>query len=329
MIPIQVRDTEKTALKLLKPALETALYEADIEFEIPADYTGIKGFYGHNLKINKLAFAAIEEFDLPLLRTWYKYGQYEPYDVLRPKRLELEDHRGEEQTYVPSGLHTDVQLEHLIEYLLDRDLESMFDMDLFEFLISNYEEWDPAPFTEAYIASTRIIRVLEQLHSSSPEEVLNQVDDLHSEFKDASIDFRYQIDTTDAFSNDIHAHTELYLRCLEEALATIDDSSELDADKQSTLMKGRGVYHEYVLPWTALTISINRAEGPTESLKDFQQGGLDMLQTDRAKYETHLKGWQTELEEASLTTTWEQYESLGTSAPEAILQLQRAALDDH
>lgn len=329
MIPLQVREKDEQALKVLKPALETALYEANVELEIPTQYTGIRGFYDDNLKLNKLAYSAIEEFDLPLIRTWYKYGQYEPYEDLRPKQLEPHNHRFEDEAYVMSGQRTTVHLEELIDFLLDLDLESFFDQEIYEFLISNYKDWDPVPYTDAYVASTRIIRVLEDLNSSEPEDILASVGDLQSEFKDASIDLRYELESVNEFDDDIHEHISTFLRSFEDALRRIDETSSLDEEEKATLVKSRRVYHGYVWPWAALTISIDRAKGPDSRIDDFRESGRDMLETDKDDYETHLKGWKTELGESGLTGHWGGNRPRDTPVPEAIKDLQRAALDNN
>lgn len=329
MIPLQVREKDEQALSVLKPALETALYEAEVELEIPERYTGVRGFYDHNLKINKLAYAAIEEFDLPLVRTWYKYGQYEPYEELRPKQLDPHNHRYEDDAHVMSGQRSAIYLEDLIEFLLDLDLKSIFEQEVFEFLISNYEDWDPAPYTDAYISSTRIIKVLEDLHYREPEDILDSVGNLESEFKDASIDLQYELKTTEEFDDEIHDHTTTFLRSLEDSLRRIEETSSLDAEKEATLAKSRRVYHGFVWPWTALTISINRAKGPENRIDEFRESGRDMLKTDKEDFETHLKGWTTELGEAGLLAEWGPNQSYEASVPEAIRDLQRAALTNN
>lgn len=328
MIPIQVREKDKQAISVLKPALETALYETDVELEIPTEYTGVRGFYDHNLKLNKIAYAAIEEFDLPLIRTWYKYGQYEPYEQLQPKQLDPHDHRYEDKAYVTSGQRRTVHLQDLIEFLLELDLEAVFEQEVFEFLVSNYKEWNPEPYTDAYIASTRIIQILEELHNPTPDELLPSVGNLQSEFKDASIDLRYEIESIEQFDEELHDHTSMFLRNVEDALRKIDETSTLTPENITTLRKSRRIYHEYVWPWAALTISVDRAEGPDKRVEDFRRSGRDMLRTDKDGYETHLKGWTTELEESRLALELEGYNSLDKPIPEAIHDLQRASLEN-
>ncbi|WP_248518017.1 hypothetical protein [Salinarchaeum laminariae] len=326
MIPIQIRDSERAALKLLKPAMESALHDEEIDLNIPAEYTGVTGFYDSNLKINKLAYAAIDEFDLPLLRTWYKYGQYEPYEELRPKSLSIGDNA--EDAYVPSGLKTDVTQADIKQYLLDRDLRSVFEQDKFEFLVENYEDWDPEPYTDAYIASTKIIQVLEKLDNSNSETIIAQVGDLRDDFKQASIDLRYNLDTIDAFGEDIHEHAKSYLMNLEDALVKIDETSDVTEDQVETIQEASQVYHESVLPWAAMIISIDRADGPPESLPQFRKSGKRRLNDRKKTYDTHLKGWRADLGDQELKPSRTQHQAATDPAPEAIKMLQKAALEN-
>jgi len=325
MIPIQIRDNERAAIQLLKPALESALYESKIDLDIPEEYTGVRGFYEDNLKINKLAYAAIEEYNLPLIRTWYKYGQYEPYDEIDPKALDIGDNS--KDAYIPSSLKTDVTQGRIKDYLLDRDLPSMFEKELFEFLIDNYEEWDPEPYTNTYIASTKIIRVLEDLQQ--PEEnVILDAGDLRRVFKQASIDLRYDLESIETFDDELYEHAQNYLLDLEDALRVIDETSELNEEQMETISEARKVYHQYVWPWAALQISLDKAKGPTESREDFDSGGRAMLKEDKGTYETYLTGWETRLQEQNLRPGFAKRQK-EYSPPDAVRKLQRAALENN
>lgn len=326
MIPIQIRDSEEAALKLLKPAMESALHEANIELEIPTTYTGVRGFFDHNLKINKLAYAAIEEYDLPLLRTWYKYGQYEPYEEIRPTSLEIGDNSN--NAYVPSHLKTDVTQKRIKDYLLEQNLPAIFEKDLYEFLIDNYKDWDPAPYTNTYIASTKIIRVLEELASNDEEEITSNIGELNEEFKQASIDLRYDLDNIDTFNENVQEHVKKYLLNLEDALLQIDETSEINQEQLETLEESRNVYHQYVWPWAALKISLDKAKGPESSLENFDSSGRDILLSNKKSYQIHVMGWETELSNQGLKPAFAKQQSQ-TTTPEAVRKLQRAALENN
>jgi len=326
MIPIQIKDTEKAALQILKPAIEHALYEANIELEIPTEYTGVKGFYDHNLKIKKLAYAAIEEFELPLIRTWYKYGQYEPYEELRPKRMEVGANA--EDAYIPSRLKKDITQTDIKDFLIDRDLISMFEQDIFSFLEENYREWDPQPYTNAYIYSTEVIELLEIINSVDRDVFLSEIGDINSNFTQASIDLRYELDSIETFDDEVAEHAKDYLKSFENALTKVDETSEISNEGFETIRESRRTYHEYVLPWLALKISLHKARGPENSIDDFSASGQNILRNDRPGYITYLKGWKSQLDETDLSLSFSHYQSMSKAAPEAIQMLQRAAIDD-
>ncbi|MCF2206353.1 hypothetical protein KI372_04180 [Halobacterium salinarum] len=326
MIPIQIRDTERAAIQLLKPALETALYEADVELEVPSEYTGVRGFFDDNIKVNKLAYAAIEEYDLPLLRTWYKYGQYEPYKEITPKSLDVGDNS--DDAYVPSPLKTDVTQERIKEYLLSRDLASMFEKDLFDFLVENYREWDPEPYTDTYVASTGIIRVLEEINTASEKEIVNNSNELWDDLKQSSIDLRYDLQSIETFDDELHEHAQIYLRELEDALRRIDENSEISEKQKETMDEARTVYHNFVWPWAALQISLDKAKGPEDSKEGFNKSGSKILEQDKASYVTHLTGWKTQLQKDNLSPQFSARKS-DSPTPTSLADLQRAALENN
>ena len=322
-VPIQIRDKEQASLDLLKPAVETALHEAEVKLEIPSSYTGVTGFYDHNLKINKIAYAAIEEFDLPLLRTWYRYGQFEPYDQLRPKSLNIGDNSRD--AYVPSSLKTDVTQGRIVKYLLNRGLEATFEQPLFDFLIENYKQWEPEPYEDAYVASTRIIRALENINEANQGKILANISGLRRDVKQASIDLRYQFNSIRTFESPLQNHIEAYLSDLEHTLMKIDETSELGSNQVETLQQSRNVYHESVWPWAAINISIDKARGPENSLPGFRESGKAMLDDRKRSYQTHLKGWRASLKEEDFKPSFESYKKAVRPTPEAIQNLQKAA----
>ncbi|MFC5278523.1 hypothetical protein ACFPM1_07105 [Halorubrum rubrum] len=322
-IPIQISDKESTSVELLKRSLETALHKEGVELTIPSEYTGVRGFYPDNIKIKKIAYSAIKAFDLPIVRTWYKYGQFEPYDRLRPKSLNVQ--ASSKKAYVPSPEKVAVTEEDLIDHLLGLDLRETFNKDIFTFLTDNYEEWNPEPYTGIYLASTNIIEVLEQIEHLSQEEFINNIGSNYDQFKDSSIDLQYQIRQNDQIEDDIGSHVREYLTLLDESLMKIEERSELTEDEVDTIRQSRVVYHEYVLPWIGMTISLDRAEGPGDSLESFNRSGQNILNADKPSWKTQLKGWNTSLKEHNLRADYETVRSTSPEATNSIKSLQDAA----
>lgn len=325
MIPLQISDKERAALLTMKPAIEEALYKAGIELEIPEEFTGIKGFYDHNLKVNKIAYNVIERFDLPLLRTWFKYGQWEPYDELRPKTMSVGENA--EKAYLVSGIKLAHTQEDIVNYLIEEDVGAIFEKEKFEFLVENYRRWNPQPFTDAYIASTKLIQILEGIEENDEEWIINNSGQLRDEFKEASLDLRYELDEVAHFDDELAEHADGYLRLLEDAIISVEETSEISEDQLDTLKESREVYHEYVWHWAALNISVNMAEGPDDREKDFKKKGHRRLQNKKGSFETHLKGWQTSIHEDELDFGVGRHQTLGQTTPEALKKLQQAAIE--
>ena len=322
-IPIQISDKEDTSVELLKRSLETALYKSEINLTIPSEYTGVRGFYADNIKIKKLAYSAIEEFDLPVVRTWYKYGQFEPYQRLRPKSLDIGTHT--QDAYVPSAEKIPVTEEHLVEHFIDQDLRSIFNQDVFTFLTENYNQWQPEPYTDLYLASTDLIQVLEKTNLQSQEEFINDIGDKYNKFKDSSIDIRYQLKQNERMTDSLTHHVQKYLKPLEEALMRVEETSELTEEQASTIRQSRVVYHEHVLPWIGIEISLDKSEGPKESIRSFDKSGQDILSTDKKSWETQIKGWNTSLQEHDLKADYSTVRSTGPEIADSIKSLQDAA----
>lgn len=325
MIPIQIKDKERAALIIMKPAIEEALYKTGVELEIPEDFTGVKGFYDHNLKVNKISYSVIEHFNLPLLRTWYRYGQWEPYEELRPKSMTVGENA--ERAYIPSGQHLAVTQDDIVDYLLEEDIAGIFEKEKFDFLIENYRRWNPEPFTDAYIASTKLVQILEELHEHDREGILNNAGQIRSELKQASLDLRYELETTSEFDDGIVEHAEQYLQHLEDAIVSVEEESEISDSQLEVLKESRRVYHEHVWQWAALNISVKKAEGPIDRKQEFREKGAQRLEERKGSFRTYMKGWQTSLQEEHLECGVGRHRSLGQSTPDAIRKLQRAAID--
>lgn len=325
-IPIQITDKEDVSVDLLKRSLEDALYRSDVEPRIPTEYTGVRGFYPDNIKIRKLAYAAIEEFNLPVVRTWYKYGQYEPYDRLRPKSLTVGP--SSDEAYIPSKEKIPVTEEHLIKYFLDRGLQEIFSQDLFDFLTENYIEWEPDPYTDAYLSSTNLIKLLERIGNHSRREIVNDISETYDDFKDISLDLRYHINRIDTFDEGVESHFKGYLTSLDQTLIKIEENSELSKDQMESLEQSRIIYHEYILPWMGIQISLDKAEGPKKSLEAFDKSGEEILRADKTIWRTQLKGWNTDLQEKGLIADYSTVRSAGPEPAPSIRLLHEAAFEN-
>jgi|AntDeeMinimDraft_5_1070356.scaffolds.fasta_scaffold04505_2 hypothetical protein len=308
--PYYINQEGNPAVLSTKKAIEHALYEEGVSLTIPDEYTGITGFYEDNLKINKLAYAVIDQYNMPAVRTWYKYGQYEPYDILRPTAFDIGPVSGLGE-YVYTNWQMDITVGDLVETLQEFDLSSIFEMDMFEFLKNNYENWASDEFKNIYLASTKIIQVLEEFKVASLDDINEKISDWRRNIKEASIDMRYLIQDLDCFSTTTVERIGEFLTLLEDALISVETGSEsLTEDKYKTLFGARETYHEFVWPFAAMSISLQEIDGPENEIDEYNSRGQDIRTELERRSKTHLKGWKRELEEENLLPTIDQRQSV-------------------
>lgn len=323
-LPFRLEPTEDS-VRLLKAAIEGALHEEGVELEIPSEYTGVTGFYDHNIKINKIAYRAIEEFDLPLLRTWYKYGQYEPYAELRPKSMDVSPQTNTEEYAYTSQKRTVTQ-EDIIDYLVGLDLEDIFQQNTFEFLVSNYEGLAPEEYKQTYISSTKIIEILDGISNDSLSELEDNISRYREDFKQASIDLRYEIENNSTFDSEVQTFVERFLMVFEDALVALEDDFPLDASIVENVREGRRIYHEYVWPLAALNISLKEARGPKEDVERLASKGEDQLEQGKKDASLQLRGWEDTLEDAGLTPSIAAHRRVYSGNPAPLNELSEAAI---
>lgn len=308
--PYYINQKENPAVFSTKKALEHALHQEGVSLTIPEEHTGITGFYEDNLKINKLAYALIHEYNMPAVRTWYKYGQYAPYDALTPAAIDIGP-VSELGEYVYTNWQQDVKVRDLVETLQEFDLRSIFEMDIFEFLKENYMNWAPDDFEEIYLASTNVIRVLEEINTTPLGNIEDRITDWRETVKEASMDIRYLIQKLDCFSATTIDRIDQFFSLLEDALISIDTNSQTTTENEfTTLLGARETYHEFVWPFAAMSISIREIKGPDDETDYYESTGEDIQSELERTSKTHLKGWKRELEDESLLPTIDQRQSV-------------------
>lgn len=308
--PYYIDQDANPAVLSTKKAIEHALHEEGISLTIPTEHTGVTGFYEDNLKVNKLAYALIDSFDMPAVRTWYKYGQYEPYDQLRPKSLDIGPVSKLDE-YVHSGWRKDVTVGDLVDALRGYELKKIFnEMGLFEFLVENYQGWAPNSFKKIYLASTEIIQILESLNNASIEQVMANISDWRERIKEASMSLRYWIKNSETFPEAVFNRVEAFLSLFEDSLIAIETSQQLSENKYRVLSKARKAYHENVWQFAAMSISLEELAGPDDEVADYRRRGRDISNELEENSETYLRGWKDELSECGLTPSIDDRRSL-------------------
>jgi len=308
--PYYINQESNPAVLSTKKAIQHALYEEGVSLSIPEEHTGITGFYADNLRVNKLAYAVIDQYDLPAVRTWYKYGQYEPYDELTPEALEIGP-VAELGEYVFSKWKKDITVEDLVNSLREFDLKEIFEMDIFEFLKTNYRGFASDAFEPIYMSSTEIIRVLEEISSSPLGQIKEKIPDWRATVEREALDLKYWIREIEHFPTIVSERLSSFLTMLEDALIDLESrTGGVEESAYDALTSARETYHEFAWPFTAMHISLQEIEGPDDEIGEYEDRGGDILQDLEKRSKTHMMGWEQELKQNDLIPTVEQHRSI-------------------
>lgn len=313
------------AVRDLRRGLEAALDEIDAGIEIPEHFVGVKGFYKDNLKINKLAYRAIRHFHLPILHTWYRYGQWAPQDVLRPKRLDISPLSNPDFAGNYDHPRKDPPTREEIKwFLIDEGIEEMMDQPLFEFLRDNYEELAPEEFKELYLANLGLLEVLEEFWQDNSQ--LEKLPEYRKQFRQSSIDIQYQLASNPYFDEEIISHVETGLYAIEDVLISLENKDTSSNSQIRTARRARELYHTSVWSLPAYVISIQEASGPDTEVEKFRESGKENLEDLRSEAPKELQEWKDIIRQQELRPSGEDYYAADGEMPQCFISLEQSML---
>lgn len=319
--PFQVADD-------LKAGIESAFNEIGINIDVPADNEqAMIGFYPDNIKVNKIAYQAIEEMGLPLIRTWYRYGQYEPYISLRADELEPKplQQPNKKVAVMDTGATINRKTIHGFFMSQESKLKRIWEQNLFDFMRSNYADFAPPAFKDVYFANTG---VMEEIENTFTERSDGFWIDTES-FLDASMDLRYELNSTPNFTPETKDHMKESLRLFEDALTALETKDEKTEEYMQFFRNSRSLYHNYVWKLPAMEISVENTKGPDGEVDNYNDQRREYLKKFRRTFPKHISGWEKSLKQLELTSTANTYRSVYGNSSSAVGALAKAAVYYH
>lgn len=320
------REKADEAAEDLKIAIEAALDEANADLPTTKDDTGIPGWNERNVKINKLAYRAIDNFDLPILRTWFRYGQVEPHEYITAESITPQPF--EEQTASPQTPNLDKRRYpspmEIKEFLLSENLEEMIEQDIFEFLEDNYREFAPDDITDLYLANLELLKEFDRIHFRNQEDLDEDILDIYKRFKMASVNVRGELLANDRFNEIVENHVERGLHVCQDAILSYSQKEDPTSTQKQKLSRCRYVYHRYIWRWPAMIISIDEAIGPKFGRFEHPTEEMENI---RKTCPSKIDELREELVQTGLQPKAEDYKSVHGSATQTVLGLERAAIE--
>ncbi|GAA0717616.1 hypothetical protein J2744_000544 [Halorubrum trapanicum] len=298
--------------KGIKAGLEAALYEEGIEEPDPQE-----GFSDKNIKIQKEVYRVSEDWGLPIIRTWYRYGQFEPYENLRPQYLDISPLEDPERL-----VHADYTRREIKSYFLTNNIEDDWKMPLFDFLNENYNEWAPARYKQIYQSNLDILDILDSVAVSSNRELRDSVGDAIDDLQSSTLDLRYELEKIDVFDTNIQSHIIGFLETLQDALVSLE-ASEGEGLSFQTVRRSRNLYHGYIWPWGAMQISLDQAEAPRDEIDQFRMKGRDILSQFRETFPQQRTSWEDEVASVGLSPSLGDYQNARGEVSTQLGELER------
>lgn len=256
----------------LKAGLEAALQEEDLDLE-EIQNQEIPGFNDGNIKANKLAHRAIDQYNLPILSTWYKYGQYEPHEEFTPQAISprsLDRHGFPSEPSVPSRDYPSA--EDFKHFFLECELEKIVEQDMYEFLEENYTEF-AGKYEEIYLANLSILRIFDEIVING--NFVENASYYNAQMTKYSTRMRQELISDPIFDQSAEDIVVSFLRTVRNALTAVAEKKETNHNLVQFFEKARKWYHMFIWAVPALQISIEESEGVRQ--QEFKEKGQQKL----------------------------------------------------
>lgn len=319
-------EKEDEVVNDLKAGLEAAVDETGASLE-PSEFdeNDIDGWEEDIIKTQKLVYRAINKFDLPILHTWYRYGQFEPHDAFRQQSIQPKSLRhstvNPDQPSVPNRNYPSPQ--DFKGFFIEVGIDEIAEQDFYDFLHENYSEFAPPEYRRLYIANLEILRILDQVFED--DEPAQNSEKYYQDFRKASTLICSEISAEPSFSLEVENHMKTSLQYFRDMFIKIAASKQLSEDQLDIINQSRELYHEQVWRWPALVISTNEAEG-VDKVK-FRQSGEEMLDDLRPEFKKELGDFRDEMFEKDMIPSSHEYKSVKSETPKALSNLEEASLE--
>ncbi|QLH76549.1 hypothetical protein HZS55_04180 [Halosimplex rubrum] len=318
-------EKESALVTDVRAGLEAALDEigADLQSQ---DFNEVSGYNEANIKTNKIVHRVIERRELPILHTWFRYGQYEPHDefkpqYIHPRPLEQTNVKQPDEPSLPRrGYYSAEEYKGLF---LSIGLEEILERDLYDFLEENYVEFAPDEFTQLYLENLKILDLLDDMMVD--DSFIENSDFYYSEFQSISVDLQAELISNEKFELEIENHVEKSLDTLQDTLLVVSNREELSDDQRDIVRGIREFYHESVWRWPALIISKHEASGA--GVSTFRDGCISELERVRNTYPEDTEDLRQDARRVGVEPSSEDYREVFDGISDSLVELERASMD--
>jgi hypothetical protein len=271
---------EEQILHDVMDGLRAAIHELDMN---PDSLTSIK--------LNKIVYLAVREFDLPITYSWFKYGASLSDTTVEVDYIEptpLEELPNPDRPSVGHDWEYPTPEEYMYFFTENIDLDHVFQETSKGYLEEFYHGYAPEMFAELYAKSAVLQKSIDDILDMDVEEFNSRRDDitdrLLQELREINIELMMHEDFEDRIVDSFTAYTEILL----EIFSRLDENPEdLETGQFSALNRVLKFYYSHAWKYVALDISERTVTGP--SRRELLKGAVNELDGLEKNYEEDIQ----------------------------------------
>lgn len=255
------REDEIALIQDIIEGLEAALEEKGVDLGNNEDDEFRKA---RDIRVNKLVHRAIEKFNLPILWSWYRYGQ----SVARRHVMGWNVTPGpieeptEAKTHIwPTAKSPSRYKEFFIEEIR---IAEVCDKGLNEFLEEVYSDapQEPQNYRKLYLDNLVIQETLDHMYTT--DEWLEEPDTFYNEVWEDTLSFQNGVLEEESLDDTTARVVSRYVRLFRNAVQAMTNQTELEDAHIDAIKSLAESYHNHVWKTVAIQISSNTVSGPSE-----------------------------------------------------------------
>lgn len=224
---------------------------------IALEWRGASASSIDSIKLNKLAYLAVERLEVPLTFGWYKYGpapvdlRYSETAVTATSQDDLD--APHESRLPDRDYYSPMEYAYFFHETLD-EFDDILQARTKEFLISFYEREAPEPYDDLYVKNAQLQQVLDEIKSSDTWH--DDADVYYREVSQRIGELTRELMKIESL-REVQTPFRLYARFLKRLIANASAQDSLSASQQRFMKRIVDYYYGGAWKYVALKISEN------------------------------------------------------------------------
>lgn len=224
-----------------------------------------------DIHVNKLVQHAVEDTDLPVFWSWFRYGQSIPHRKVMGWNVSPEELKpGEENESQEAVIQTAKTRKEYQGYFIDdvsigdaTGIEEICALSLEEFLEAAYDE-APEKHQDLYVANLEVQNLLREI--ALQDGWLSQ-EDYYDAAWEITRNFQKEMIRHGEFTREMRDAVSKYIRVVRQAVIGAQANEKLSDGQREMLKNLASAYHEPVWKLLSMKISAETATGRDEGVK--------------------------------------------------------------